>query len=157
MENNFKPVARKENIVVQESQGEVLVYDLTSDKAHCLNSTAAMVWRSCDGSTSINAIQEKLSAETGKQIPAELVWLAVDQLSEKNLLAGSTSVSEFGKSRREMIKKAGLIAVIALPIVSSLVAPKSALASTSCTCQALADCQAQTGCATTACTNSLCV
>jgi hypothetical protein len=31
------------------------------------------------------------------------------------------------------------------------------LASTSCTCVVLNDCVAQTGCATTACTSSLCV
>lgn len=156
MENSFKPVARKENLVVQEAANEVLVYDLASNKAHCLNPTAAFIWRSCDGANSIDEIGSLLSSETGSQIPTEMVWLAIDQLQEKELLSKGISLTANGNSRRDMIKKVGLGLVVALPVVASLVAPKSAMASTSCTCVTLADCTAQPGCPTGACTSAVC-
>lgn len=43
------PRSRSENIIVQEIGDETLVYDVSSREAHCLNRTAAMVWRACDG------------------------------------------------------------------------------------------------------------
>ena len=46
-------MARQNGLVVQEMPGEVLVYDLDSNKAHCLNESAATVWRSCDGNNSV--------------------------------------------------------------------------------------------------------
>lgn len=146
MENSFKPVARKENLVIQDAADEVLVYDLASNKAHCLNPTAAFIWRSCDGANSIDEIGQLLSSETGTQIPVEMVWLAVDQLQEKELLAKGVVLSGIGQSRRDMIKKVGLGLVVALPVVASLVAPKSAMASTSCTCVVDNDCLLQPGC-----------
>jgi len=47
MKSSQIPVARKEGLVIQETSEEVLVYDLTSNKAHCLNQTtrAAFVRR----------------------------------------------------------------------------------------------------------------
>lgn len=155
MENSFKPVARKANLVIQETADEVLVYDLSSNKAHCLNQTAAFVWRACDGGHSIDEIGQLLSSETGSQIPNEMVWLAIDQLQEKELLTSGSTLSEGGKSRREMIKKVGLGLVVALPVVASLVAPKSAMASTSCTCVTSGDCLAQAACPAT-CASGTC-
>ncbi len=43
------PRARKEGLLIQELPEEVLVFDLSTAKAHCLNHTAALVWRRCDG------------------------------------------------------------------------------------------------------------
>ena len=58
----------------------------------------------------------------------DLIWLAIDQLNENNLLAEEIKANFNGQTRREVIKKIGLAAVIALPIVASLVAPTAALA-----------------------------
>ena len=44
-----RPVARQEGLVIQEMPDEVLVFDLKTNKAHCLNETAAFVWKACDG------------------------------------------------------------------------------------------------------------
>ncbi len=156
METSFKPVARKENLVIQEAADEVLVYDLKSNKAHCLNSTAAAIWRSCDGVNSIEDIGSLLAEKSGNQVPAELVWLAVDQLQEKELLSKGVSLSDKGTSRREVLKKMGLIAVVALPVVASLVAPKSAMASVSCACVTPSDCITQPSCPQGACTSGTC-
>jgi len=39
------PLARKDQLIVKEVDDEVLVYDLKTDQAHCLNKTAALVWK----------------------------------------------------------------------------------------------------------------
>ncbi len=56
MKHSQVPIARKEGLVIQEMPEEVLVYDLDTNKAHCLNQTAAFVWKSCDGKNSIRWI-----------------------------------------------------------------------------------------------------
>jgi hypothetical protein len=57
------PLARREAIITKEVDGELLVYDVTRDKAHCLNETAAAVWRLCDGRTSVAAIAARLTED----------------------------------------------------------------------------------------------
>lgn len=128
------PAARTAGIVVQDSSDEVLVYDMESDKAHCLNQTAAAVWKACDGKTSVNDIAEIISSKAGERVPEDLVWLAIDQLSEHNLLERSVQSKFAGESRRSVIKKIGFASMVALPVIASLVAPQSVLASASCVC-----------------------
>lgn len=128
MNNPQKPLARQEGLVIQEMPDEVLVFDTDTNKAHCLNQTAAFVWKSCDGSRSVAQITELFGVESGKPVSEDLIWLAIDQLSENNLLEHQIRADFKNQTRREVIKKIGLAAVIALPLVSSLVAPTAALA-----------------------------
>ena len=121
-----KPVARKAGLVIQEMTDEVLVYDLETNKAHCLNETAAFVWNACDGNRSVAEITELFGNQAGKPIEENLVWLAIDQLNENNLLEKELKANFNGQTRREAIKKIGMAAVIALPVVASLVAPQAA-------------------------------
>lgn len=128
MNSPQKPVARQQGLVIQEMPDEILVFDLETNKAHCLNQTAAFVWRSCDGTKSVSEIVRLLGSESGKPVEEDLVWLAIDQLNENNLLAQNVKADFKNQTRREIIKKVGLAAVVALPLVSSLVAPTAALA-----------------------------
>jgi hypothetical protein len=123
MTEQKRPTSRREDIVVQELFGEVLIYDLKADKAFCLNKTSAMVWQHCDGTKFIGE-------KTDASVSEELIWLALDQLKKENLLSDETEiVSNFkAMSRREAIRKAGLASMIALPVISSLVAPTAAAA-----------------------------
>ncbi len=127
-----RPIARKEGLVIQEMPDEVLVFDMETNKAHCLNETAAFVWKACDGSKSVTEITKLFGNQSGKLVDENLVWLAIDQLNENNLLEQELKANFNGQSRRDVIKKIGLAAVIALPIVSSLVAPSAALAVAGC-------------------------
>ncbi len=145
MKNSQFPTARTSDLVVQDVPGEVLVYDLTTNKAHCLNETAAMVWRSCDGRHSVGQIADIISLQAGNNVPEDLVWLAIDQLNEINLLESEVKADFKGQTRREVIKKVGLAAVIGLPIVASLAAPTNALAATSCACTSNLQCTGACG------------
>lgn len=129
--NNIKqPLARREGLIVQELPDEVLVYDASNDKAHCLNETAALVWKHCDGNTNIADIAKLVGKELNASVKDEFIWLALDQLEKESLLEKETefSLKSIGVSRREVIKRIGLASVIALPIVTSLLNPMSAKA-----------------------------
>src|SRR5215208_3742625 len=116
MINSQFPTARKSGLVIQEVTNEVLVFDLESNKAHCLNDTAAMVWKSCDGKTSVPEIAKFIGKETGKNVQDDLVWLAIDQLTENHLLENAIADRFKGETRRKVIKKIGLASMIALPV-----------------------------------------
>ena len=130
MNNTKHPLARKEGLIVQELPEEVLVYDSENDKAHCLNQTAALVWKYCDGTTQVGDIARIIEKELGAPIKEEFVWLALDQLEKESLLEKEAefSLKNLGISRREVIKRIGLASMVALPIVTSLLNPMSAKA-----------------------------
>ena len=154
MINPQYPVARKNGLVVQEVPDEVLIYDLDSNKAHCLNKTAAAVWRQCSGNNSVSDIANLAGAELNSVLSNDIVWLAIDQLSDNRLLENEVRSNFSGQSRREVLKKIGFAAVVGLPIVASLVAPKNVLALASCGCtNASIDC-AGTNCPSTTVCNS---
>ncbi|MEO8649030.1 MAG: PqqD family protein [Acidobacteriota bacterium] len=155
MNNPQFPTARKSGLVVQEVPDEILVYDLDSNKAHCLNQTAAIVWKSCDGKNSVSDIAKLVETEAGSKVSEDFVWLAIDQLSENNLLESEIRSAFSGESRREVIKKIGLASMVGLPIIASLVAPQSAMASASCACVTTPECIAKT-CPTTICSLGVC-
>jgi hypothetical protein len=148
-------MARKSGLVIQEVPDEVLVYDLESNKAHCLNRSAALVWKSCDGQTSIPEIARIIEAEAGGKVGEDFVWLAIDQLSENQLLDQEIRANFSGRSRREVIKKIGLATMVGLPIIASLVAPESAMAAQSCNCNRPSNCSARTSCPSTTNCNGL--
>ena len=118
------PVARTESLIVKEVDGETLVYDLTTDKAHCLNDTATRVWKNCDGRKTVTEISATLSAETNTDVKDEVVWLALDQLKQFELLQEAPAKPALfaGMTRRQMVARLG-IAAVALPAIVSIVSP----------------------------------
>jgi len=134
--NTHHPKMRRQGLVIDELPDEVLVYDLERDQAHCLNRTAALVWQSCDGNTTPSEIarrlQLELDADGKKDSREEMVWLALAQLEKNHLLEDSVVVpTEFARlSRRRMIRGLGLAAAIAVPVVTSIVAPTAVEAAT---------------------------
>jgi transposase len=159
----FLPAARREGIIRKEVDGELLVYDLDRDKAHCLNGSAAAIWNLCDGHTSTKEIAETLAKEVGATVDERVVWLALADLRRTHLLEEPKAAIQgedrnssnkkrtknsdwprvtLGMSRREAVRRIGLGAAIALPVVISITAPTPA--------QALSCVQSGQPCATTA-------
>lgn len=154
MINSQMPEARKQGLVVQEMPEEVLIYDLDTNKAHCLNNTAAFVWKSCDGKNTVSDIAKMFETNAGKSVSEDLVWLAIEQLNDKKLLNAELTSTLKGQNRREVIKKIGFASMIALPIVASLAAPTSVLANVSCSCTVPATCAGTTCPSTVNCNGS---
>jgi hypothetical protein len=143
------PKARQSGLVIQEMPDEVLVYDLETNKAHCLNQSAAMIWKSCDGTNSVEDIVREFESTGAGRVSEDFVWLAIDQLSENRLLDGEVAPRFSGQSRRQVLKTIGLASMVAVPVIASLVAPPNVLANTSCSCSSNGDCIA--GCPSTTC------
>ena len=119
------PRARQESLVIKTLQDEVLVYDLSADKAHCLNRTAAFVWNNCDGRKTVSEIARLLREELQTPVDENVVWLALDQLEKFKLLQehAAKPANVNGMSRRQMVRSLGLAAAVALPLITSIVAP----------------------------------
>lgn len=124
------PLSRQTNIVVQKVENELLIYDLSNNKAFCLNETSAMIWQLCDGANSVADISRYLSRILNASLPEELVWLALDRLKKDNLLEKSDefAIDFGGLNRREVIRKVGLGSLVALPLIASIIAPSALLA-----------------------------
>jgi hypothetical protein len=119
------PAARVD-LLVQELQDETLVYDRVQHRAHCLNRTAALVWRFCDGRRTVTELMRCMESELGAPVDDQLVWHALDQLAEVGLLAGPLMPAMTHMSRRELIRKSGIAAAVALPLITSITAPTAA-------------------------------
>ena len=172
----FLPHARHEALITKEADGELLVYDEQRDRAHCLNETAAAVWRLCDGHTTVSEIAQAIASsqeaesrtqtadgdrrvipdtrhltpETRHQTPGshltpdtQIVWLALSQLRRSHLLEEQLLANDktflppmlaglANMSRREAVRRIGLGAAIALPLVASMTAPTAVEAAVSC-------------------------
>jgi hypothetical protein len=128
---NKLPTTRNKDVIVQHSGKEILIYDLLTNKAYALNETSAIIYQAYNGKTSL----EELKSYTN--FTDDIIFLALDDLRKENLIQGD-SVNYFAElSRREIVRKIGFASLIALPIISSLVAPPAAsAASVTCTCSA---------------------
>jgi hypothetical protein len=132
--NLFKPLAQKSDIVVQEFTDETLIYDLQKNKAFALNQTSSMVWQLCDGAKTVGEIADQLSRKLNNPVNEDLVWFALEQLKKDGLIEDGENIpNHFADlSRREVIKRVGLSSMIALPVISSLVAPMAIHAQSAC-------------------------
>jgi hypothetical protein len=120
----MKPVARRENLILKELPGELLVYDTVRHEAHCLNAPAALVFKHSDGKTGVKELAKRLRRELGSGADESWVWLALDRLDKAHLLEEGLSKPAHAPARREMLKRFGRAA--ALPVVVSLLAPTPA-------------------------------
>jgi hypothetical protein len=151
------PKAREDGLVVRELPGEVLIYDLERHKAHCLNQTAAAVWRHCDGETSPTEIGYRLAREFSTPVDEDVVWLALEELGTLSLIDGAVVRPTPGLSRAQVLRRLGVAtAAIAVPSVLSIAVPTaSAAACGTVSCPNSAFCVSnQPSCPT--CTSSLC-
>lgn len=128
---NF-PLARTKQLVTKEIDGELLIYDSATDEAHCLNSSAAAIWKLCDGNTSVTEMAQSVSREAGIPVDETVIHSALRQLSARELLAKGEEVRSqpVDLSRRCLARRLG-VAVALLPLITSISAP-TALAAVSC-------------------------
>jgi hypothetical protein len=115
------PRARQENLTIRELPDETLVYDQERRTAHCLNTTAALVWRVCDGNTSLEDLARIVARELHIPQENEIVELALEQLARRHLLeeAPRAQRSIDRASRREALRQL-LRAAIALPLILTI-------------------------------------
>src|SRR5437870_3077851 len=78
--------ARRDRLLVEDVRQELVVYDLERWTVHLLNPVAALVWRCCDGRTTVARLAALLRDELELSANEDLVLLALDELESKHLL-----------------------------------------------------------------------
>jgi hypothetical protein len=146
-----QPRSRTSDLVVKELGEELLVYDLTRQKAHSLNRVAAAVWRACDGTRGVAALQVA-AGESGQAVPAEAVRYALQVLGRARLLEGP--IEEGRLTRREVMARLGTAA--ALPLVTTIITPTAAQA-VSCLIENQGPCTTAAQCCPLACGGENCI
>lgn len=83
---NMKPVARRNNLVIQRDTGELFIEDLLNRKQIKLNPTSAYVWEKCDGRHETYEIAEEMESELGVSVSESVVLMALNRLYSERLL-----------------------------------------------------------------------
>ena len=121
------PNARKNELTVEDLGTELLVYDSSNHKTHCLGPAAATVWRHCDGETTV----EEMTGHLRKTTPSaddEAVWLILHRLGKLGLLESPVAPppGAMYSSRREMAVKVLGFGGMAALLATTIVAPTAA-------------------------------
>jgi hypothetical protein len=134
----MKPVARRDGLLTRDLKDELLVYARDEHRAHCLNRTAATVFRNAAGTRSVAELARLLAPRADPAAGEAVVGETLDRLAEAGLLEGGPAA---GWSRREVVRRVGLGAAILVPAIVSIVAPAPAEAAATCvsTCVGKAD------------------
>jgi hypothetical protein len=82
----MKPIARKNDLVIQKDTGELFIEDLVTKKMIHLNPTSAYVWEKCDGLKDETEIAKELGAELGVSVSEKVVSMAFSRLTAEHLI-----------------------------------------------------------------------
>src|SRR5262245_63985595 len=117
-----RPRIQKRGLIVRELDDEILIYNTETNNAHCLNRTAALIWKECDGRSTVPEISNNLSRRLGASINDQMVWFALKQFDRDGLLENKVTIPaelvRLGLNRRQVMKAMGLAAIVAVPLVT---------------------------------------
>ena len=117
---------RKDDLTISALGDEVLVYDPDGRRASCLNSFAAGVLALCDGHRSAYDITRDLPLE---DVDERMVSLALADLQKAELLQDGFPVAPNAyarTNRRDLLRRLGVGAAVAIPIVAGITTPAHA-------------------------------
>jgi hypothetical protein len=116
-----------EGLLIERPAGELLVVTPSTNEAHALNETAAIVFDLCDGRTTRAAMVAEVARRTGLPSDESIVDLALIELSDAGLITLDES-ARTGLPRRALIRKLALpvAAVALLPVVETILMPSVA-------------------------------
>ena len=142
LEHRKLPVARDEGLLVEDVADETVIYDARTKEAHGLNPLATIVFRHCDGETTVGEAAALAAERLGKPVTPDEVMNAVAQLEDRELVDVPKPRGK-GLSRREMMRKTAVAgaAAASLPVITTILAPTPAAAATQfCTEETLCKC-----------------
>ena len=121
-----RPKARSEQLLVQRTGQETLVYDERSHRAHCLDARATRVWELCDGARTESEIAASYGeGEAGRAV----VGWTLGELEKSALLEGSADAAREALGRRTLMRTVGLAAI---PVILAITAPRARAATSTC-------------------------
>ncbi len=119
---DFKP--KRKDAIVRQLSDEFLVYDEETNRAHCLNRTAADVWKLCNGEKSVAEIIRTMK-QSKSPVDEKVIWMTICRLEKSGLLLTRNLAAreEILLSRRAVLRKMGVASALALPLVASILVP----------------------------------
>ena len=119
---------KQRKLIASKIDDELLVFDEETSTAHCLNGIAGEMWMACERESSASEVTEVLHPRW-PDIEEEVVWASLSKLAAAELLEETTALENISTGRRELIRKLGFTAAVALPIaITSLLVPPAAAA-----------------------------
>jgi hypothetical protein len=119
---------RKRGLTVRPLDGEVLIYDPETTRASCLNEFASEVLSRCDGGRTLGQIARDLPFD---DVDERIVAMAIADLRKAELLEPGSAgdiTALTGPSRRDLIRRLGAGAAVAVPVVTAILLPSPAQA-----------------------------
>jgi hypothetical protein len=89
--STFRP-RRRDGLVTELFDDELVVYDPSVPALHLLNATATMVWQECDGERTVEAIATVLASASSTDrevVLSDVIGLVADLASSSLLECGS--------------------------------------------------------------------
>jgi hypothetical protein len=128
---SWQPRAVKDNnLHIEEIADEILVYNLQGHRVHCLNGPAARIWKLCNGRRTVKEIASHLEGDLKPAVRELVASNAITELASLGLVENWIRVPKL-ISRRDMTRRIGIgAAAVALPLITSIVAPTPAQAAT---------------------------
>lgn len=134
------PKAR-DDLLLSPLEDELLVYDLRTARASCLNATVRAVFERCDGRTTPEQIASIVGTRLVTSVPTEIVRMALQELADADLLEIPMPDLVSRSRRRAMRQLTVMVGTsLALPAIWSVVAPTQAQAASSIMCIPASDC-----------------
>jgi hypothetical protein len=120
-----------DRLLIEELDGEGLVYDLTHHRAHCVDALAVRVLRCADG----RRAPSQLAAELG--VDERAVRSALIGLAQAGLVRGR----RVDLDRRRALRRLAIGAAAVTPVVFSIIAPSVAEAASLVACDPATACK----------------
>ena len=120
---------RRDDLHVECLEGELCIYDGTTQQAHVLNRTASWVWERCDGEHGTGPLAAELARETEGLPPAAaevVVAEALARLREAGLLLGEPRADAAGAGMTRRALLALGVGAALLPVVQTVAVPAAA-------------------------------
>jgi Coenzyme PQQ synthesis protein D (PqqD) len=129
-----RPKAKSKGLIVEEAGGEVLVYNRENHHVHSLNDPAARIWKLCTGRRTLEQIAAELEIALNPAAREVVVRDAIAQFERLGLVETADGAPT-NLSRRALARRIGIgvAAAVALPLITSIVAPTPAYAASGCT------------------------
>jgi hypothetical protein len=113
------PVVRSKDLVTQEVEDELLVYDPRSKDAHRLAPLAAVVFASADGNRSVTDIARLAGERLGEAVEVGRVEQALAELEARELIVVD---GRAGVTRGAFLRRTA-VAAASVPLVASIATP----------------------------------
>ncbi len=114
----MNPVARSENLVVEETEEGLVVYDLERDRIHALNATVSVIFEGCDGTKDLDGLCDLIHEDVDRMTAAVLVLMTLSKLDSVHLLSTGVPPSEI--TRRELLSRLRATAGVASAILPAI-------------------------------------